>query len=285
MTHGRPLASGDMADVTRRPRAVDASVPNIARIYDYWLGGKDNFAADRTAAEGLSAALPGLPLMARENRAFVGRAVRFCAAAGITQFLDIGSGLPTMENVHEAAERITDKALVVYVDSDPMVVSHARALLATERTKAVRGDLTRPAEVVAAAQATGLVDFALPVTVLLAAVLHDIPDEADPAGCVAAFRDAMAPGSCLVLSHAQLAPGHVDGTEPTSEVGRRIAAAYHGVPPGNANRTRDEIAAFFGDMTLAEPGLTAVWAWRPDTRRAALRPGVLTVLGGVAIRD
>jgi hypothetical protein len=274
-----------MADVTNRPWAVDASVPNVARMYDYWLGGKDNFAADRAAAEGLSAALPGLPLMARENRAFVGRAVRFCAAAGITQFLDIGSGLPTMENVHEAADRITDKARVVYVDSDPMVVSHARALLATERTRAVSGNLTRPAEVVAAAQATGLIDFDRPVTVLLAAVLHDVPDDADPAGCVAAFRDAMAPGSCLVLSHAQLASGHVDGTEPTSEVGRKITAAYEGVPPGNAMRTREEIAAFFGDLTLVEPGLTEVWAWRPDARPATVRRGILTVLGGVAVKQ
>lgn len=254
-------------------------------MYDYWLGGKDNFAADRAAAQGLSAALPGLPLMARENRAFVGRAVRFCAAAGITQFLDIGSGLPTMENVHEVAERITDKARVVYVDSDPMVVSHAKALLATEQTRAVGGDLTRPAEVVAAAQATGLIDFGQPVAVLLAAVLHDVPDDADPAGCVAAFREAMAPGSCLVLSHAQLASGHVDGTEPTSEVGRKITAAYQGVPPGNATRTREEIAAFFGDLTLAEPGLTEVWAWRPDTRPATVHRGILTVLGGAAIKD
>ena len=273
-----------MADRTGTPWAVDASAPNIARMYDYWLGGKDNFAADRVAAGGLAAAVPELPLLARENRDFVGRAVRFCAAAGVTQFLDIGSGLPTMENVHEAAGRVMDKARVVYVDNDPVVVSHARALLATERTRTVRGDLTRPDEVIAAAQATGLVDFAQPVAVLLAAVLHHVPDEADPAGCVAEFRDAVAPGSYLVLSHAQLAPGHVDGTGPTSGTGREIAAAYRGAPRGNGTRTREEIAAFFGGMTLAEPGLTEVWAWRPDIP-VTVHPGVLTVLGGVATKD
>jgi S-adenosyl methyltransferase len=273
-----------MADMTSRAWAVNASVPNIARMYDYWLGGKDNFAADRVAAGGLAAAVPEVPVLARENREFVGRAVRFCAGAGVTQFLDIGSGLPTMENVHEAAGRVMDKARVVYVDNDPVVVSHARALLATERTRAVRGDLSQPGEVMAAAQATGLIDFTLPVAVLLAAVLHYVPDEADPAGCVAAFRDAMAPGSYLVLSHAQLAPGHVEGTEPTSGTGREIAAAYGGAPRGNGTRTREEIAAFFGGMTLAEPGLTEVWAWRPTTP-VTVHPGVLTVLGGIGTKD
>jgi hypothetical protein len=273
-----------MGDVRGRAWAVDARVPNLARMYDYWLGGKDNFAADRLAAGRLAAAIPQLPLLAVENRRFLERAVRFCVGAGVTQFLDIGSGLPTAENVHEAAGHVTDKACVVYMDSDPVVVSHARALLATERTRAVRGDLTRPGEVLAAAEATGLVDFALPVAVLLAGVLHHVPDHADPAGCVAVFREAMAPGSCLVISHAQLAPGHVNGTEPTSETGREIAAAHEGAPRGNGTRTREEIAAFFGGMTLAEPGLTEVWAWRPDTRPVIVQADILTNLGGVAIK-
>jgi S-adenosyl methyltransferase len=274
-----------MADVTRRAWAVDASAPNLARMYDYWLGGKDNFAADRVAAMGLAAAVPELPALAKENRRFVGRAVRFCVAAGITQFLDIGSGLPAVENVHEAAARVTDKARVVYVDSDPVVVSHARALLAAERTRALSGDLTRPGEVLAAAEATGLIDFARPVAVLLAAVLHHIPDQDDPGGSVAVFRDAMTPGSCLVISHAQLASGHVNGTEPLTTLGREIASAHEGAPKGNGTRTREEIAAFFGGMTLAEPGLTEVWKWRPDTPPVTVRPGVLTMLGGVAAKE
>jgi hypothetical protein len=274
-----------MTDVTKRAWAVDPSVPNLARMYDYWLGGKDIFAADREAAGGMAAAIPQLPLLARENRKFLARAVRFCVGVGITQFLDIGSGLPTMENVHEAAAQVTDQARVVYVDNDPVAVSHGRALLATERTRSVHGDLTRPGEVVAAVKATGLIDFGEPVAVLLAAVLHHVPDAADPAGCVAALRAAMAPGSYLVISHAQLAPGHIAGDEPVSELGHQIATAQQGAPRGNGTRTREEIAAFFGDMTLLEPGLTEVWAWRPDTVPVTIRPHALTVLGGVAWKD
>jgi hypothetical protein len=254
-------------------------------MYDYWLGGKDNFAADRAAAGGIAVAVPQLPLLARENRKFLGRAVRFCVNAGVTQFLDIGSGLPSMENVHEAAALVTDQARVVYVDNDAVVISHANALLATDRTRAVHEDLTRPGEVLDAAQATGLIDFTRPVAVLLAAVLHHIPDEVDPAGCVAAFRAAMAPGSYLVVSHAQLAPGLVRGSEPLSEQGAAIVAAQQGAPRGNANRTREEIAAFFGDMTLVEPGLTEVWAWRPDPGPVTVHADALTLLGGVARKD
>jgi S-adenosyl methyltransferase len=274
-----------MADGSKGAWGVDATLPNLARMYDYWLGGKDNFTADREAAAGLAAAIPQLPLLARENRRFVGRAVRFCARAGVTQFLDIGSGLPTVENVHEAAGEVTGDVRVVYADSDPVVVSHARALLATERTRAVRADLTSPGEVLAAAAATGLVDFARPVAVLLAGVLHHVPDEADPAGAVARLRAAVAPGSYLVISHAQLAAGHMAGTKPTSQTGREIAAAHAGAPRGNGTRTREEIAAFFGGLTLVEPGLAEVWDWRPEGRTVAVEPGVLTILGGVAVKD
>ena len=274
-----------MAEMGGGARDVDVSVPNLARIYDYWLGGKDNFTADRAAAIESAAAVPQLPLLARENRAFLRRAVRFCAGAGVTQFLDIGSGLPTADNTHEVAGRAAPEARTVYVDVDPVVVSHARALLATPLTRAVCGDLTRPGEVLAAAEGTGLVDFARPVAVLLGAVLHHVPDEAGPAGCVAAYRDAMAPGSCLVISHAQLAPGHVVGREPVSELGRDIVESWRGAAKGNGTRTRQEIAAFFGDMTLVEPGLTEVWAWRADPGAATIRAGALTVLGGVAKKD
>jgi hypothetical protein len=274
-----------MAEMDVWARDVDVSVPNLARIYDYWLGGKDNFTADRAAAIELAAAVPQLPLLARENRAFLRRAVRFCVGAGVTQFLDIGSGLPTADNTHEVAGRAAPEARTVYVDIDLVVVSHARALLATPLTRAVHGDLTRPGEVLAAAAGTGLVDFARPVAVLLGAVLHHVPDEAGPAGCVAAYRDAMAPGSCLVISHAQLAPGHVVDREPVSELGRDIVESWRGATKGNGTRTRQEIAAFFGDLTLVEPGLTEVWAWQPEPGAAAVQAGALTVLGGVARKD
>jgi hypothetical protein len=274
-----------MAGIAGWARDIDVSVPNLARMYDYWLGGKDNFTADRAAAIEAAAAVPQLPLLARENRAFLGRAVRFCVGAGVTQFLDIGSGLPTADNTHEVAQRAAPAAGTVYVDIDAVVVSHARALLATPLTRAVRGDLTRPAEVLAAAEATGLIDFARPVAVLLGAVLHHVPDEAGPAGCVAAYREAMAPGSCLVISHAQLAPGHIDGTKPVSELGRELRESWRGATRGEGTRTREKIAAFFGDLTLVEPGLTQVWEWRPDPGAVTVHAGALTVLGGVARKD
>ena len=274
-----------MAETGGWARDIDMSVPNLARIYDYWLGGKDNFRADRAAAVESAAAIPQLPLLARENRAFLRRAVRFCVSAGVTQFLDIGSGLPTAENTHEVAQRAAPEARTVYVDIDPVVVSHARALLATPLTRAVRGDLTQPGAVLSAAEGTGLLDFARPVAVLLGAVLHHVPDEAGPAGAVAAFRDAMAPGSCMVVSHAQLAPGHVAGREPLSDLGRDLIDSWRGAQKGNGTRDRDEIAAFFGDLPLVEPGLTEVWAWQPDPGAAMVHPGALTILGGVAKKD
>ena len=273
-----------MVDATGPASAFDTSVPNAARMYDYWLGGKDNFAADREAAERSALAVPQLPWLARENRKFLGRAVRFCANAGITQFLDIGTGLPTMNSVHQVAENITPNAHVVYVDNDPVVVSHARALLTTPRTTAIHGDLTRPDEFLADPDARGVIDFSRPVAVLLVAVLHFIPDEADPAGGVAKLREAMAPGSYLVISHVEISQDHVAGQQPRTETARELGEARRGMPPARA-RTRDEVAAFFGDLTLVEPGLTDVWRWRPDADPVLAAGDVMTVVGGVATKD
>jgi S-adenosyl methyltransferase len=214
-------AAGDWA-------SIDTSVPNVARIYDYWLGGKDNFAADRDAAERSAKAVPQLPWLSLENRRFLGRAVRVCARAGITQFLDIGSGLPTMENVHEVAEQAAEEPHVVYVDNDPVVVAHARALLSTPRTAAVRGDLTRPEEILRAPEVRRLIDFGRPVAILVVATLHFIPDEADPAGAMARLRDAMAPGSYLVLSHMEVSPSFGIGTQPQSQIARDLGGARPG---------------------------------------------------------
>lgn len=274
-----------MADIGAPAASLDTSVPNAARMYDYWLGGKDNFAADRVAAERSALAVPQLPWLARENRRFLGRAVRLCARAGITQFLDIGSGLPTMENVHQVAEQVAADPHVVYVDHDPVVVSHAQALLATPRTTAVHGDLTRPEEILGAAGARRLIDFARPVAVLIVAVLHFVADEADPAGSVAKLRDAMAPGSYLVISHVEMSPGQVTGTQqPQTEAARELGEARKGMPQSRA-RTREEIAVFFGDMTLVEPGLTDVWAWRPDAATVVTGSDVMTVVGGVGRKE
>jgi hypothetical protein len=261
--------------------SIDPTVPNVARIYDYWLGGKDNFAADREAAELSAKAVPPLPWLSRENRKFLGRAVRFCARAGITQFLDIGSGLPTMENVHEVAGQAAEDPHVVYVDNDPVVLSHARALLSTPRTAAARGDLTQPEEILRAPEVRRLIDFGQPVAILVVATLHFIPDEAGPAAAMARLREAMAPGSYLVISHVEVSPDHGVGTQPRSQTARDLGEAQKGTPWGPA-RTREEIAAFFGDLTLLEPGLVDVWDWRPDTDVMVTSSDVMTVLGAVA---
>ena len=273
-----------MADTANPASSFDTSVPNAARMYDFWLGGKDNFAADRDAARRSALAVPELPRLARENRKFLGRAVRFCASAGVTQFLDIGAGLPTMESVHQVAGQVTAEPHVVYVDQDPLVISHARALLATPWTAAVQGDLARPAEFLAAPEVRSLIDFSRPVAVLLVAVLHFLPDEAGPAHCVAQLRDAMAPGSYLVISHVEMAPGQVTGTQPQTEAARELGEARRGMPPSRA-RSRDELAAFFEGMTLVEPGLTDVWNWRPDGDAATAASGVMTVVGGAGRKD
>ena len=219
-----------------RPGAgIDASVPNVARIYDYWLGGKDNFAADREAADRQARAIPQLPWLARQNRDFLRRTVLFLAAAGITQFLDIGSGLPTNQNVHEVAQAVNPDARVVYADIDPVVVNHAQALLSGKRVAAVRGDICRPEDILGAPEVRRLIDFGEPVAVLALAVLHVIPDEAGPAAAMARLREAMAPGSYLVISHAGVSPAHAKGTQrltPALASWRRRSRRSSGCPPG-----------------------------------------------------
>jgi hypothetical protein len=273
-----------MAEIAEPAPAFDTSVPNAARMYDYWLGGKDNFAADREAASRSAQAVPQLPWLARENRKFLGRAVRFCASAGITQFLDIGAGLPAMGSVHQVAQQVIAEPRVVYVDNDPLVVTHARALLATPRTAAVHGDLTRPAEFLGAAQTRELIDFSKPVAVLLVAVLHFVPDDVGPAASVARLRAAMAPGSYLVISHVEMSPGQVAGDQPRTAAARELGKARKGMPRSRA-RPRQAIAAFFGGMTLVEPGLTDVWDWRPDDALVVTAGNVMTVVGGVGRKD
>ncbi|HUJ05006.1 MAG TPA: SAM-dependent methyltransferase [Streptosporangiaceae bacterium] len=273
-----------MVEASEPVSSFDTSVPNAARMYDYWLGGKDNFAADRVAAERSAAAVPQLPWLARENRAFLGRAVSFCASAGVTQFLDIGTGLPTMNSVHQVARQVAASPRVVYVDNDPVVVSHARALLTTPGTLAVRGDLTRPDEFLGDPDVRAVIDFSEPVAILLVAVLHFIPDDVDPVGAVAKLRDAMAPGSYLVISHVVMTPGQVSSAQPQTETARELGEARRGMPPACA-RTKEEVAAFFGDLTVVEPGLTDVWDWQPDADTVVVSGDVMTVIGGVARKD
>jgi hypothetical protein len=272
-------------DASRPSSSVDASVPNVARMYDYMLGGKDNFASDREAAARSIRAVPQLPYFARENRKFLGRVVRFCADAGVSQFLDIGSGLPTMDSVHQVAERITANPRVVYVDNDPVVVSHSRALLATSHTAAIPGDVTRPQEILQDAEVKGMLDFSKPVAILLVAILHFVPDEFGPGQSVAALREALAPGSFLAVSHIRFRPGQVEGTTPLSEAARELGEARKKMPPTAPVRGLKEIGAFFGDFTIIDPGLVDVWDWQPDGETITNTSDIMTLTGGLARKD
>jgi hypothetical protein len=274
-----------MTDTSRPTSSVDPSVPNIARMYDYMLGGKDNFAVDRDASERSTRAVPQLPSFARENRKFLGRVVRFCAAAGVSQFLDIGSGLPTMQSVHQVAEGVTANPHVVYVDNDPVVVSHSRALLATSHTASILGNVSRPDDILRDRELQNLIDFTKPVAILLLAILHFVPDELDPGASVATLRDQMVPGSFLAVSHIEFRPGQVKGTTPLSEAAKELGEARKKMPAAAPVRDRDRIAKFLGDFTLLEPGVVDVWDWRPDEETVANTSDVMTLTGGLARKD
>jgi S-adenosyl methyltransferase len=234
---------------------VDPAVPSVARMYDYFLGGKDNFASDRRAAEEVARALPGVAGVARANRMFLRRAVRHVAGLGVEQFLDLGAGLPTQGNVHEVARAVHPRARVVYVDNDPVVTSHGRALLSgDEGTAVVEADLRDPGGVLGDPRVTRLIDFDRPVCVLFVAVLHFLADEEDPGGLVARYRDALPPGSHVVLSHAAL------------EEHRNVAVgdAYRAASAPFAARTREQVTAFLDGLTIVPPGVVRLHEWRPD---------------------
>lgn len=241
---------------------LNVRVPNVARMYDFYLGGKDNFAVDRAAAEEVLQQLPGVAQSARESRKFLRRAVTFLAGeAKVAQFLDIGVGLPTQGAVHEIAQEVNPDVRVAYADNDPVVVSHACALLATSNVStAVLGDLRRPAELLDMPEVRDFLDFGRPVAVILQLVLHFIADADDPAGIVAALRDAVAPGSYLVMSH--LSPDTAAGVV-RQEAGARAASVYRGTNQGVTPRTREQILRLFDGWELVEPGLVPKNQWRP----------------------
>lgn len=251
----------------------DPSVPNPARMYDYYLGGKDNFQADREAAEQALSVVPFGRDVARANRQFLARAVTFMAREGIGQFIDLGTGLPTRPNVHEVARSIQPDARVLYVDNDPMVCSHARALLATnDGVVAIQGDVRTPQAILIDPVTRALIDFTRPVGVLFVAVLHFLTDDDKPWEHVAEFRWRLASGSMLAVSHITS-----DGTPPGVQATIRDVYAEASAPA--VFRTRPEIERFFAGLNLVEPGLVDVGAWR------SLRPSPpapLRFLGGVA---
>jgi O-methyltransferase involved in polyketide biosynthesis len=232
---------------------IDATVPNVARMYDYYLGGYHNFAADREAAEKVLAIFPDTPAAARTNRRFMRRAVRHLAAAGIRQFLDIGAGLPTQGNVHEQTD-----GRVVYVDNDPVAVAQARGLVdGDERVSVALADLRDPAALLADPHVSGHLDLAEPVAVLLVSILHFVPDEDDPWALIARLRDATAPGSHLVVSHLTLDGVDTAPAEQGTQVYRRSSAPI--VP-----RTRADILRLFDGYELLDPGLVWIGEWRPE---------------------
>ncbi|MGI5155306.1 SAM-dependent methyltransferase [Microbispora sp. CA-102843] len=248
----RGRAVKDVSPMTAEPapRGVDPTIPNAARMYDYFLGGKDNFQADRDLANLVLSVLPETKEGTRQNRRLIGRIVRYLVDQGIRQFLDLGSGLPAQDNVHEVAHRFAPDARVVYVDSDPVVCAHGRALLADpERVAMIQADARRPAEVLRDPQVRELIDFERPVAVLMMFLVHLVPDEDDPQGFVAAYREALAPGSYLALSHvcADTAPERMG----------RITEFYRQANAPFVPRSRTEIARFFGDFELIPPGLAS----------------------------
>ncbi|MFB7619948.1 SAM-dependent methyltransferase [Kitasatospora sp. NPDC056181] len=230
--------------------------PHPARIYDYWLGGKDNFPPDRVAAEHAVSAAPDIPQAARENREFLRRAVRLCVAAGIRQFIDIGSGLPAQGNVHEVAQAVAPDARVVYIDNDPIVLAHGRALLADNRTTTVlTGDLRDLDELLDRPALRELIDLSQPVAVLLLAVLHFVGDDHAHAA-VRAVHSRLAPGSHLLLSHSTF--------EGNPQRAAEVAKTWDDTESRINGRGRAEVEAFFEGWELLEPGVDFVPLWRPD---------------------
>ncbi|MGX6601714.1 SAM-dependent methyltransferase [Micromonosporaceae bacterium Da 78-11] len=243
--------------MTKAPR-ID--VAHSARVYDYWLGGKDNFGPDRALGDVIKQAVPAVPMMVRANRTFMLRATRYLAAqAGIRQFLDIGTGIPTRPNLHEVAQHIAPDARVVYVDNDPLVLVHARALLTSTpqgRCSYLDADLRDPASILRSDEVTGTLDLTRPVAVTFGSILMLLHDDSDPWATVRHLMDAMPAGSYLVVSH------------PTGDMN---AAAMAQVAAVSANagmtfvpRARAEVARFFDGYDMVDPGLVPVLAWRPD---------------------
>ncbi|CAO5236621.1 SAM-dependent methyltransferase [Frankia sp. AgKG'84/4] len=256
-----------MGEVPGWATGVDVDRPSAARMYDYALGGSHNFEADRQALLGAAKVFPDVMLSARANRLFLSRAVRFLVTdLGVTQFLDLGSGVPTVGNVHEVAQSIDPAARVVYVDIDPVAIAHAQALLADNPlATALRADIREPATILAAEEVS-LLDFSRPIAVLMLTVLHFVADEEDPAALVRTFREATAPGSALVLSHLTT---DADGVaEQVRDMRTVLSASSSPISP----RSKPEIAGLLDSYELVEPGLVLVPSWRPEMDPAGLDP-------------
>jgi trans-aconitate methyltransferase len=252
------------------PPDFDTSVAHVARVYNYWLGGKDNFAADRAAAEQAIAAFPGIVLSARANRAFLRRAVTYLVReAGIRQFLDIGTGIPSANNTHQVAQSVAPDSRIVYVDNDPVVLIHARSLLTSTQqgaTDYLNADLREPERILAAAAST--LDFGKPVAIMLMAILQQLSDDDDPYGVVGTLLAAVPPGSYLTLSHPAKDIHAAEMAEMASRLNQMMAEKV-------TFRGRDDVARFFNGLDLVDPGMTNVPDWRPETAQEASSPAAL----------
>ncbi|MEV7511309.1 SAM-dependent methyltransferase [Streptomyces sp. NPDC090085] len=247
------------------PPGIDISVPSVSRIYDYYLGGSHNFEVDRQAARRAMEFMPGLPKIMQANRAFMRRAVRHAVAEGVTQFLDIGSGIPTFGNVHEIAQAASPEARVVYVDHDPVAVAHSEAVLAgDDRTGVVAADLRKPQEILTAPAVGRILDLDRPVALMLVAVLHFLEDSDAPYEAVAELREALAPGSMLILTHASY-----EGIPLTEEVASGTVGVYRDIRNPLVMRTGEQIRNFFEGFEMVEPGLVSMPDWRPDRSSGA----------------
>ncbi|MGY0071376.1 SAM-dependent methyltransferase [Streptomyces sp. QTS137] len=259
------------------PRSIDITVPSVSRMYDYYLGGSHNFEVDREAARRAMEFMPGLPKVMQANRGFLRRAVRFAAGEGVTQFLDIGSGIPTFGNVHEVAQAAAPGARVVYVDHDPVAVAHSQAVLEGNGNAAVvAADLRKPQEILGSYEVGRLIDPNRPVALLLVAVLHFVDDAEDPYAAVAQLRDALAPGSMLMLTHASY-----EGIPLSPERAGGAVDVYKDIRNPLIMRSRDEIARFFEGYDMVEPGLVPMPKWRPDTAPEDEDPYAFSAYAGV----
>ncbi|WP_328379600.1 SAM-dependent methyltransferase [Streptomyces sp. NBC_00440] len=262
------------------PQGIDLSVPSVSRIYDYYLGGSHNFEVDREAARKAMEFMPGLPKVMQANRAFMRRAVRFAVERGITQFLDIGSGIPTFGNVHEVAQSVDPGSRVVYIDHDPVAVAHSKAVLeGNDLTAVAAADLRKPQDILNCPEVKALLDLDRPVALLLVAVLHFIEEADDPYTAVATLRDALAPGSLLILTHAS----YERMTLPQEQAGGAVGV-YRSIRNPLVMRSGEEVARFFDGYELVQPGLVAMPEWRPETPVDQEDPYAFAGVVGVGLR-
>jgi SAM-dependent methyltransferase len=268
---------GDATAAPRIPPEINTNVPQSARVYDYWLGGKDHFPADRALGDAIAAALPTIRTQVRAQRAFLGRAVRYLTRdAGVRQFLDIGTGIPSAGNVHDVAQEIAPESRVLYVDNDPIVLAHARALMSGTPQGSVafiQADLREPEAILGDPAVAGTLDLAEPVGLVLIGVMHHLRDDDDPRRIVATLVDALAPGSYLVLSQS------TPDFDPDAMGALAAASEQGGI--ANVPRSLADTEPFFAGLELVEPGLVPMATWHPDPGEG-LDPRSVYAYGGVA---